>query len=343
MTPATVNLPIGPASASIPSFNFILQPEFPLNALVLASEALRIANQNSGREHFQWRFVSETGAPMRASNGLWMPVDDSFQTIRPADYYLVFEGNLPTQHNSPKLLGQLRNAVRFGASIGAVDTGAFALADAGLVDERGVVLHWEAAPAFRESYPHLNVQKQIFSIERHRLSCAGGVATLDMMLALIGQLKSPALASEVANALVYVPRLAEALQRPEDQVFSQTRSLAQRISMLMEQHLDFPLSIADLGERLSISPKTLQRECQKAFGEAPMRHYLRIRLEAARTMLFYQEFDISMISTACGFSYPSVFSRAFKNHFDMTPRAYRALFRDRQSEEIGPGTRAFRA
>jgi AraC family carnitine catabolism transcriptional activator len=188
MTPATVNLPIGPASASIPSFNFILQPEFPLNALVLASEALRIANQNSGREHFQWRFVSETGAPMRASNGLWMPVDDSFQTIRPADYYLVFEGNLPTQHNSPKLLGQLRNAVRFGAAIGAVDTGAFALADAGLVGERGVVLHWEAAPAFRESYPHLNVQKQIFSIERHRLSCAGGIATLDMMLALIGQL-----------------------------------------------------------------------------------------------------------------------------------------------------------
>ncbi|MGH6755370.1 MAG: GlxA family transcriptional regulator, partial [Bradyrhizobium sp.] len=97
-----------------------------MNALVLASEALRIANQNSGRELFRWRFVSEDGKPVRASNGLWMSADDSLQTMPPADFYLVFEGNLPTQRNSPKLLNQLRTAARFGATIGAVDTGTFA-------------------------------------------------------------------------------------------------------------------------------------------------------------------------------------------------------------------------
>jgi len=140
---------------AVPAFNLILQPEFPLNALVLASEALRIANQNSGRELFRWRFVSEDGEPVRASNGLWMSADDSLQTMRPADFYLVFEGNLPMQRNSPKLLNQLRAAARFGATIGAVDTGTFALAQAGLVDQRAVVLHWEAVPTFKERFPEI--------------------------------------------------------------------------------------------------------------------------------------------------------------------------------------------
>src|SRR5688572_13426466 len=109
-----------PRDAAILGFNLILQPEFPLNALVLASEALRIANQNSGRELFRWRFVSEDGLPVRASNGMWMSVDASLQTMGSADFYLVFEGNLPVQRNSPKLLNQLRTIARFGAILGAV-------------------------------------------------------------------------------------------------------------------------------------------------------------------------------------------------------------------------------
>src|SRR5262245_46574055 len=115
--------PAGGADGAAPAFNLIMQPEFPLNALILASEALRIANQNSGRELFRWRIDSEDGAPVRASNGMWMSADNSLQTMPAADYYLVFEGNLPVQRNSPKLLNQLRTAARFGATIGAVDTG----------------------------------------------------------------------------------------------------------------------------------------------------------------------------------------------------------------------------
>ena len=70
------NLPCeATADGRLSSFNFILQPEFPMNALILASEALRIANQNSSRDLFQWRLVSETGSPIRASNGMWMSAD----------------------------------------------------------------------------------------------------------------------------------------------------------------------------------------------------------------------------------------------------------------------------
>lgn len=114
-------------------FVFVLQPEFPISAAILASEALRIANQNSGQEHFAWQFVSETGEQVRASNGMRLRADADFEGAWRADVCLLFEGNLPTQHVSRKLLAYLRNASRFGAVVGGVDTGAFALSQAGLV------------------------------------------------------------------------------------------------------------------------------------------------------------------------------------------------------------------
>lgn len=323
-----------------PAFNFILQPEFPLNAMILASEALRIANQNSGREIFRWRFVSEDGSPVRASNGMWMSADESLQSMPEADFYIVFEGNLPMQRNSPKLLAQLRTAARFGATIGAVDTGAFALAQAGLLDRRNVVLHWEAVPTFRERFAEVGVTGQIYLVDGARISCAGGIATLDLMLDLIARLETPTLASEVANALVYVPRPATTPQRLDDTPRPATGpTLADRIVALMERNLDFPLTLEDIADRLEVSAKTVLRECRRRFDETPMRLYLRIRLQAARNMLFYEEFSIKDVATACGFSYPSVLSRTFHAQFGMTPRDFRASLRRQQNQAYRPEVR----
>ncbi|WP_296746825.1 helix-turn-helix domain-containing protein [Mesorhizobium sp.] len=329
----------GAGRADTPAFNLIMQPEFPLNALVLASEALRIANQNSGRELFRWRFVSEDGAPVRASNGIWMSADDSLQTMSHADYYLVFEGNLPTQRNSALLLNKLRAAARFGSTVGAVDTGSFALAQAGLVDDRQVVLHWEAIPSFKERFPEIKASSQIYSIENQRITCAGGIATLDLMLDIISRLKSPALANEVANALVHAPRSSGAAQRLDDRPKLAVPSLADRILELMERHLDFPLSLPDIANRLDVSHKTVQRECLRSFETTPKRLYLRIRLQASRNMLFYEEFSIKDVATACGFSYPSVFSRTFLAQFGISPRAFRDTLRRGQSQTYRPEVR----
>ncbi|HVI90699.1 MAG TPA: helix-turn-helix domain-containing protein [Dongiaceae bacterium] len=341
----------------IPSFNFLLQPEFPLNALILASEALRIANQNSGRTLFNWSLISETGQPVRASNGMWMAPDQALAEMTPADYYLVFEGNLPTQRNSSKLLSQLRAALRFGATIGAVDTGAFALAQAGLIGERDVVLHWEAVQTFRERFPKAKIRDQIFLIDGQRIFCAGGVATLDLMLGLIGRRYGQALANEVANALVYAPRVATSPQRSDMQaavgdgsdskrakiggqvVRARKASLADRLVTLMERNLDFPLSLQELAGELRVSGRTIIRESSRRFGETPMALYLRIRLQAARNFLFYEEFDIKSVAVTCGFSYPSAFSRAFKQQFGQTPRAFREALRRQQAQTLRPEIR----
>ena len=329
-------------SPTCPRFNFILQPEFPLNALILASDALRIANQNSGREVFSWTFVSESGEPVRASNGMWFSVDCAIQDMPAAQVNLLFEGNLPTQRNSQKLLGQLRAAARFGAIVGGVDTGAFALAQAGVIGSGSspdLVLHWEAVPTFQERFPNAILKNQIYLIEDNKVHCAGGVATLDMVLDLIGWFDGQALANEVANALVHTRRDAATKQRNDGLLDSEQNPLSGRIVSIMEQNLDFPLALDELARELGTSQRTLSRICKRTFGESPMRLYLHIRLQAARNFLFYEEFSIKDVAIACGFSYPAVFSRVFKSQFDLTPREFRSTLRESQSLDVRPEIR----
>lgn len=325
-----------------PHFNFILQPEFPLNGLILASDALRIANQNSGQGIFSWSFVSESGEPVRASSGMWFSVDHAIDHMPRADVYLLFEGNLPTQHNSRKLLGQLRNAARSEAFVGAVDTGAFALAQAGLIGSEKspeVVLHWEAVPTFAERFATARPLNQIFLRKNKRLHCAGGVATLDMVLDIISHFKGEALANEIANALVHTRRDTLVEQRSDGLLESKKNPLPGRIVRMMEKHLDFPLTLADLARQLKIPQRTLSHACRRSFGESPMRLYLRIRLQAARNFLFYEEFSVKDVSTSCGFSYPSVFSRAFNAQFGLTPREFRTKLRASQNLTVRPEIR----
>src|SRR5262249_40002981 len=173
-------------------------------------------------------------------------------------YVLIFASNLPTQRNSPHLLGALRALARFGANLGAFDTGAFALAQAGLVGARDGVLHWEAAPTFRERFRKARMRDHIYLIDERRMYSAGGVAARDLMLDVVGRLYGGALASEVANALVHTPRPAQTPQRPDSRsaiAIAESGALrrghlAGRMVALMEDNLDFALPLEELAKRL---------------------------------------------------------------------------------------------
>jgi transcriptional regulator GlxA family with amidase domain len=332
------SLPDRPPDGAPPSFALVLEPEFPINALVLATEALRIANQNSGLRLFDWWIVSESGEPVRATNGQWTPVDKSLDALSEATVLLVFGGNLPTQRVTAHFLARLRWFARHGTVMGAVDTGAFALARAGLLDGHAITLHWEAVPSFRERFPDIEISDRLFRFERDRITCAGGIGTLDMMLALIARYRGPALAVEVANALVHAPRDSAAPQRargPDDGGDGLTR----RLVRTMEANLETPLSAGGLAAALGCSLRSLERATLRAFGESLMRVYLKVRLQEARNLLFYEELSVSEVALACGFSYPSVFCRAFRRYFGESPREFRAMLRRQQSENVRPELR----
>jgi AraC family transcriptional regulator, carnitine catabolism transcriptional activator len=112
--------------------------------------------------------------------------------------------------------------------------------------------------------------------------------------------------------------------------------LPRRLIALMEQNLDFPLTLPELSQRLGVSRRTLERHCLQHFGQTPSQLYLRVRLQAARNFLFYEELNVKAVAIACGFSYPAVFSRAFRKQFGQAPSQFRDSFRSLQASRVRP-------
>lgn len=322
-------------------FGFLLLPEFPMYAFILATEALRVANQNAAERLFSTHLISLDGRPVAAGNGMTVTPDFGIAEVPFLPNLLVFACNHPTQHLSKTLSAWLRRLERHGALIGAVDTGQFALAEAGLLNDCSVSLHWEAMPMFRETYPTIDVRDTVFTIDRNRITCAGGVATLDMMLHIIANKHGRSLAEVVANGLVRgrIRHDSELQRVSADDAFGPSNQRLAAIVQDMEANLEAPLSTDTLAARAGISVRQLERLMRDTLSEAPSRYYLKLRLQAARNHLFYGDMPIQEIAEACGFSSPSVLSRAFKEHFGVSPREFRRQFSADRLERFRPELR----
>ncbi len=320
---------------------FFLLPAFPIYALIPALESIRITNQNTGRDLFHWKLLGTGSASVRSSNGLTMSLDGSIQKASVPDLVLIFAGNEPTQGLSPALLSWLRLAHAGKSLMGGMDTGVFALAEAGLLRDRTVTLHWEALPLFRECHPDINVVERLYVVDGPIITCAGGMAVLDMMLELIRLRHGSVLAQVVANGFVYSQwRPAESPQRarglnvtagvPPDDA---SRDVWSAILRPMEENIAVPLNPVELADRFYMSRRTLERLFRKNVGESVARYYLKMRIDMARDFLFYSDLPILSVALACGFSSQSSFSRAFQKIMGMTPSNFRAL---RKADRISP-------
>jgi len=319
-------------------FGLLLLPEFPIYALTPAIEALRIANQNSDRRLFDWQLISIDGKPVKAGNGMTLSVDGSIADIPWVPTALVFAGNHPINHVKKRVMSWLRKLVRHGSVIGAVDTGAFTLARAGLLDGYRVTLHWEAITMFRDQFPNIATSEQLYVIDRDRITCAGGHATLDLMLHLIARKHGSGLAQIVANAFVAqkIRRDIESQRLDAQHISGDTRSPFTRILHDMEEHLANPLSAEELAERAGVSVRTLGRALKERVGASPMQYYRKLRLQAARNALFYSDVPIQDVASTCGFASPEVFSRTFRDHFGVSPREFRRRFAQEQLSRFRP-------
>jgi AraC family carnitine catabolism transcriptional activator len=316
------------ADRGIETIGFLLVPDYPIYALIPALEALRVANQSTGRRLYDWSIISVDGQPVRAGSGMTMTADAGIATAPPLPAVVVCAGNRPTQHISRALLGWLQRLDRQGAMLGAIDTGVFTLAAAGLLNGTRVTLHWEAIPVFREAYPDIDVVEQLYVIDRRRWTCAGGMAALDMMLHLIAQRHGESLAHVIAEGFLHDrPRRGAEPQRP---VLSEkgNRDGGRLLAVLrhMERHVDTPLAAGALAEASGLSVRQVQRLVRRRLGDSPMRYYLKVRLQAARNLLFYSDRPIHEVALACGFSSPQLFARTFRREFGHSPRVFRRQF-----------------
>lgn len=300
---------------------FLLLPRFAMVAFFSAVEPLRIANRIAGHELFQWHVISESGAPVTASNGMTLMADEGLTPYPDVSSLAVCASFEPEEAISRHITQWLHRQAQRGCVLGSMDTGAIVLAHAGLLDDQTITLHWESLPVFRESYPHLHAVESLFEVSKSGFSCAGGTAAMDMSLDLIARRHGNTLAQQVSEQLIHAH-----IRHPEDrQRFELSGRLGSRkpallrAVALMEANLEHPLTIADISEQVNISLRQLQRVFEQELSSTPRRYYLVLRLERSRQLLRETQRDIIEIALACGFNSASSFSRTFRQYFGYTP------------------------
>ncbi len=241
--------------------SFLLLPGFSAIGFMSAVEPLRVANRFRG-ELYRWRILSLDGAPVAASNGISINADAAIDGVSDARLLFVVAGFEPLACYTRELAVWLKRLERAGATLGGIDTGSFVLAEAGLLgDEDNVTVHWEALSAFRERYPSLNASQELFEIGARRITCAGGTASIDMMLDLIGREHGAALASAVSEQFV-VSRIRQRSDHQRMEIAARygvhNRKLIQVIGV-MEQHMEEPLTPDRLAQEIGVTRRQLER------------------------------------------------------------------------------------
>lgn len=318
-------------------FHFLLLPGFSMLGFISALEPLRAANRFRG-PLYEWHMVSADGRPVRASDGITIMADQSIADVSRADCVFVVAGYDPLEHHTPSIAAWLRRLDQFGATVGAIDTGCFVLAESGLLRREPVTLHWEAIPAFMESYPTVNVTQELFEIVHRRITCAGGTASLDMMLHLIGREHGTELAVQVSEQFVQ-GRIRSRSDHQRMKIATRYGVHNKRLVQVldnMENHLASPLTSDALAVKVGITRRQLERLFREHLDDSPSNFYLRLRLDRARQLLQQTDMSIMEVSTACGFESASHFSRTYRSRFGASPSRDREALNPRPGSGTGP-------
>ncbi len=310
---------------------FMLVERFSMIAFSSAIEALRLANRAAGRDLYRYSLWSEDGTKCTASNGIEIKVSGRFGEVQDFDMLIVCGGLDIQKADHRALHAALRRASARGSAIGAVCTGTYVLAKAGLLDGYRATIHWENLPGLMSEHEGLEIGSDLFEIDRNRFTCAGGTAAADMMLSLIMREHGPTVASYVADQLIH--------HRIRDSCERQRMDLRMRLGVahpkllkvvgLMEASLAEPLGSQELAEAVHLSTRQLERLFLKYLGRSPAKHYLRIRLEHARDLIRQTAMPLLSVAMECGFTSASHFSKAYLDCFGQPPSAERKVVQAR--------------
>jgi AraC family carnitine catabolism transcriptional activator len=302
-------------------FYFLLMPGFSMMGFVSAVEPLRVANRFGG-QLYRWHILSLDGGAVVASNGMSVNADAALEPLKKGATLWVMGSVDPLKFCTPALEHWLRRLDHEGVILGAIDTGAFVLAEAGLLDGYRLTLHWEALDALKESYPKLQATQELFEIDRRRITSAGGTASIDMMLDLIGQAHGPDLSIKVSEQFV-LGRIRPRKDHQRMQIATRyginNKKLVQVIGV-MEQHTEPPLSTLELADGIQVTRRQLERLFRLHLNDTPSNFYLGLRLEKARQLLRQSDMSVLEVSIACGFESPSYFTRSYRARFTRCPR-----------------------
>jgi transcriptional regulator GlxA family with amidase domain len=289
----------------------------PAEAFRMTTEKLVEAGRTRSRQ-YTTHLLSAVDTPTIQSTGGISFVPHAFYQDYdgPIDTLLVVGGlDVWTGREAPQLLEWLRERVRGVRRYGSICTGAFTLAEAGLLDGQRVTTHWFFCERLARDYPAVTVDPEPIFIRHGPLSTTAGVtAGLDLALSMIEEDLGLEIALRVARGLVLYLRRpgwqsqfssALALQTP-------TRLTFRELPFWIIENLRESLTLDDLAARLSMSPRNFSRQFAKEFGITAQRFITQLRVEMARRLLDESTRSREEIALECGFGSLDALERALR-------------------------------
>ncbi|MBL3826667.1 MULTISPECIES: GlxA family transcriptional regulator [unclassified Marinobacter] len=301
---------------------FLLIDNFTLIALATAVEPLRMANQLAGTELYSWKLLTAEGDYALASDGITMVPDASIQEEHSFDLVIVVAGIDVTRSFSRREVQWLKQMARQHVLLGAVCTGPYVLASAGLLDGYACSAHWECLEAMQEDFPRVQTNNRLFTVERERMTCTGGTVPMHMMLSFLARRHGQELSNAISHMFVCdrVREESEQQPMPMHPGLARVQPKLAEAAQLMESNIEEPIELQELATLAGISRRQLERLFLKHMGCTPSRYYLRVRLNRARRLLKQTSCSIVEIASMCGFVSATHFSRCYRKTMGRAPK-----------------------
>ncbi|MCE7003809.1 helix-turn-helix domain-containing protein [Kibdelosporangium philippinense] len=279
--------------------------------------------------HYEFRICTEKPGPVPTTAGFDLVVTDGLSALDKADT-VILSGRRPIDAPlTPAVLKALKRAHKRGCRIVTICTGAFALAQTGLLDNRRATTHWARTEYLRELFPKVQVDTDVLYIDHGDVATSAGAgAGVDLLLHLVRNDLGAAHSVHLARHMVLPPhREGGQTQYAADLPIAQPDQSLGRLLEWVSDRLGQPLSVEDMAAYLQVSPRTLARRFDEQLGTSPGRWLLAQRIIATRALLEETELSVEAIAHRVGLASATNLRRRFVAAVRTTPAAYRRAFK----------------
>jgi transcriptional regulator GlxA family with amidase domain len=291
------------------------------------------ARDAPGAARYKIRTCTPTGGPVRSVAGFQVLPDHGLEILEEAQTVIVpgIHGGPPMTDGTidPAVSEALRAAHDRGARIVSICTGAFALAAAGLLDDRPATTHWYHAERFRELYPTVKLDPDVLFVDDGDVLTSAGVAAgLDLCLHIIRADHGAEIANRAARRCVVPPwrdgGQAQYIERPVPAAGAAGTAPTRAWAL---DRLGDPLTLGAMAEHARMSVRTFTRRFREETGVSPARWLLGHRTERARTLLETTDLGVDQVARRAGFGTAAALRAQFQAALGVSPAAYRRTFR----------------
>lgn len=300
---------------------FLLIDKFALMSFSAAIEPLRAANTLLNKDFYKIDFFSADDIAATSSIGIQVNATAKLEETCSMDILFVVAGDEFTTLYKPEIYKLLRQLSNQSVVLGGVSGGPVTLALAGVMQNRRFTAHWEYTTALRELMPELLLENSLYMIDRDRYTCAGGVAPVDMMNAVLTKHHGADFAQKVSDWFIHTEVRPSA--GPQRSSLAERYPTATQPVILaieaMQNHIADPLDLEQLARLADISPRQLNRLFTEKLGKRTMAFYRLLRLQVAKKLLNQSSLKIIEVAQATGFVNAAHFAACFQKEFEKTP------------------------